>query len=439
MQASEVTLLRLHTKTSRGTATGEEQVELYNDEWFKQVREQHGIATQLLVGFDFEKGLQAGGGKGGDLMGFTECGRFLIKEVKPSDQESLLKYAQQYVEHVVNSDPNKASLLPLFYLHFKRTKTGDDFVVMNNFLPNPNNCPARDISGAEGVDWYDTLGIPLADEVKDPTKVKGWDLKYDLKGCMDDKTQARAGVKIEEVHKRFFKFWMFCGCGISKDRELYAEGKRRAYGSCFKVTSQQSQQIRRMIENDAHFCAKNNLMDHSLIIGQLSYPIEVVQAWDGDRIIGADKPGEITEGKFLFPKSAIRGQPYLSEYKGRVYALYIGVIDFLQEWNGVKKVAHCIKACCAPKPMSTVDPNEYAVQFKTLMDRFDGCAKEFVRSAEQDEAFTANDGDDLTDTMWFRGDWEEHEMDDVDAFVDQEYESQLQRSTSVYANKTQTL
>ena len=153
----------------------------------------------------------------------------------------------------------------------------------------------------------------------------------------------------------------------------------------------------------------------------------------------ADAHGEKPSGKFLFPKSAIKGQPYICQYDGRVYGLYIGVIDFLQEWNGTKKVAHCIKMCCAPKPMSTVDPDEYADQFKTLMDRFDGSADEFVRSTEQEEDFTANDGEDLTDTMWFRGDWDDNEVDDVDAFVDQEYESQLQRSTSVYKNKAQIL
>ena len=101
-----------------------------------------------------------------------KCGRW---QVKPSDQESLEKYAKKYVEHVVNTDHDKASLLPLFYLHFTRKKTGDDFVVMNNFLPSPKHCPGRDVVGASGVDWYDTLGIPLADEVPDTSQVSvGW-------------------------------------------------------------------------------------------------------------------------------------------------------------------------------------------------------------------------------------------------------------------------
>ena len=29
--------------------------------------------------------------------------------------------------------------------------------------------------------------------------VRGWDLKFDLKGCMDDKTQEKAGKDIVEV------------------------------------------------------------------------------------------------------------------------------------------------------------------------------------------------------------------------------------------------
>ena len=42
---------------------------------------------------------------------------------------------------------------------------------------------------------------------------------------------------------------------------------------------------------------------------------------------------------------------------------YIGIIDILQRWTASKKIAHGIKACCAPHPISTVPPASYARQF----------------------------------------------------------------------------
>jgi hypothetical protein len=48
--------------------------------------------------------------------------------------------------------------------------------------------------------------------------------------------------------------------------------------------------------------------------------------------------------------------------------MYFGVIDFLQRWTGGKKVAHVIKKIFAPRPISTVNPNAYARQFKEFFD-----------------------------------------------------------------------
>ena len=32
----------------------------------------------------------------------------------------------------------------------------------------------------------------------------------------------------------------------------------------------------------------------------------------------------------IFPRSVLRAQPYICEFDGRVVALYVGIIDFLQ-------------------------------------------------------------------------------------------------------------
>lgn len=56
-------------------------------------------------------------------------------------------------------------------------------------------------------------------------------------------------------------------------------------------------------------------------------------------------------------------EPILTEVSGEVWVYYVGIIDFLQMWTGGKQVAHIIKDCFAPHPISTLAPDPYAKQF----------------------------------------------------------------------------
>eukprot|EP01050_Picozoa_sp_SAG11_P002717 SAG11_NODE_141_length_14934_cov_4.821503_2_plen_160_part_00 len=69
-------------------------------------------------------------GKGGDLIGFSKDGLFVVKECTGSDQATLLHLAPALVRRFC-----RKSLIARFYLHFRRVSTGRDFVVMNNWIP----------------------------------------------------------------------------------------------------------------------------------------------------------------------------------------------------------------------------------------------------------------------------------------------------------------
>ena len=56
---------------STGFHVGGETVTTYNDEHYKKLRERWGLGDDFLATFDFTKNMKGGGGKGGDLMGFT--------------------------------------------------------------------------------------------------------------------------------------------------------------------------------------------------------------------------------------------------------------------------------------------------------------------------------------------------------------------------------
>ena len=170
---------------------GRKCTEVFNDEIFAKLRAMDGVSADVVASasdFDFSK-LAAGGGKGGQPLGFSQPNRrFIVKEMNGGDHAVLHDLAQDYVEHVTNGN---GSLLCRFYAHFKVDNT--IYVMMNNLLPP---------------------GVYTA--------------QYDLKGCDDDKTLLRDGHRIREVHKRFYNVGMrMRKSGWSPQRKLYHENKVR--------------------------------------------------------------------------------------------------------------------------------------------------------------------------------------------------------------------
>ena len=173
---------------------GRKCTEVFNDEIFAKLRAMDGVSADVVASasdFDFSK-LAAGGGKGGQPLGFSQPNRrFIVKEMNGGDHAVLHDLAQDYVEHVTNGN---GSLLCRFYAHFKVDNT--IYVMMNNLLPP---------------------GVYTA--------------QYDLKGCDDDKTLLRDGHRIREVHKRFYNVGMrMRKSGWSPQRKLYHENKVRERG-----------------------------------------------------------------------------------------------------------------------------------------------------------------------------------------------------------------
>ena len=126
--------------------------------------------------------LKDGGGKGGNLMAFTPCRRYLVKEVNTTDHSSVLKIATRYVEHILNESgaEHRDSLLARIFAHVRRPSTGKVYLVMNNWLP-----PMR---GGESE---------LADVAERATLCL-----YDLKGgTADDKTMVLDGQPLVSVRR----------------------------------------------------------------------------------------------------------------------------------------------------------------------------------------------------------------------------------------------
>mmetsp|Transcript_17851 Transcript_17851/g.28476 ORF Transcript_17851/g.28476 Transcript_17851/m.28476 type:complete len:95 (+) Transcript_17851:78-362(+) len=86
---------------------------------------------------------------------------------------------------------------------------------------------------------------------------------------------------------------------------------------------------------------------------------------DYSMIVGVHRPapGQAAAELAEHNAAALCSKPYAATHAGDTTIVYFGIIDFLQAWTGGKKCAHVIKACCAPPPISTVAPPQYARQF----------------------------------------------------------------------------
>lgn len=284
----------------------------HNADLYAEARAHFGVPDDFLSDFKFAS-LRASGGKGGDLLAFVGED-YIVKQVTGSDQELLEKraFVASHVEHVTGR-----SLIARVLLHFYVPQDGTpfsgfDYFVQSNWLPRRKNAKYAQV--------------------------------YDLKGSMDDKTLVRNGRKIPEIHKRCWHVNKWSKCCWKPDRHDYYAGKQHAYNAFFHIPAAAKAEVMEQIEKDAKWFMEKGLMDYSLVVGVIE--------------------GRAGQTKEEFPAGAPgSNQPWIFHCGGVTIAYYMGIIDYLQEWTGGKKVAMMIKRPIAPQPQSTVPPIPYGERF----------------------------------------------------------------------------
>eukprot|EP00756_Hemistasia_phaeocysticola_P052567 Hpha_TRINITY_DN27822_c0_g1::TRINITY_DN27822_c0_g1_i1::g.193995::m.193995 len=303
---------------------GQEEVLLVEEGYFGPLRQWLGVPDDFLKdNVDFKK-VAPGGGKGGDSMCLSLCGRWLVKELGVNDSVTLCdeSFLSAYTRYLMQEGTQ--SLLARIVCVFMRKVDSQYFHVMNNWLP-------------QNLRWSKLL---------------------DLKGNRDDKLLVSDGEPVAQIHKRFWMMSWLLGESapclsscfpVPVDRQIYADGKKQAFDCPFHVTPASRSAIIGQLQRDTNFLASRNLMDYSLIAGMLRISADA----------SAPKPG--------------RGDVYANPLCGgrgtSAWWHYLGIIDFLQSYNCRKKLAHVVKVIFAPKPISTVNPNEYAHQFVKSFER----------------------------------------------------------------------
>jgi hypothetical protein len=100
---------------------GEHDMPTFNDAHFAKIRAFYGVPADFIdASFSFALKAQGGnmsegGGKGGNLMGFTADRGYIIKELNKTDHATLLSVAADYAEHMCHED---GTLLCRILAHF---------------------------------------------------------------------------------------------------------------------------------------------------------------------------------------------------------------------------------------------------------------------------------------------------------------------------------
>ena len=193
------------------------------------------------------------------------------------------------------------------------------------------------------------------------------------------------------VHRRWYQFPCVTTCDKTcfPHRTDYKEGKTRAREQIFTLTPAQKQHVEALVTRDVDFLMESGLMDYSLMVGvkyrQLT-PQESLLPTNGQVDSKSHLSyGEVPYGNLTMPLRCVlessEARPSHTDGNLQTVALgngivaeyWIGIIDFLQEWNYKKECAHWIKIFECDK--STVHPQDYGVRFRErLKERLSGDA-----------------------------------------------------------------
>eukprot|EP00931_Biecheleriopsis_adriatica_P026680 TRINITY_DN16201_c0_g1_i2.p1 TRINITY_DN16201_c0_g1~~TRINITY_DN16201_c0_g1_i2.p1 ORF type:complete len:364 (+),score=70.87 TRINITY_DN16201_c0_g1_i2:35-1126(+) len=315
------------------------QVEVWNDSLFQRLRKLHGVSEEFLnhkvtqeeaVNFKAPRA-ETKNGKGGQAQFDSSCGRFVVKLLSSDDHKTLLEMARPLVERMLSGP----SLLCPIYMHFTDPEADRHYIAMRNL-----------------------------------TQVGPFSVKYDLKGCADDKTLEVNDKLITPVRKRWFSPHMWCQCAWNADRWQYYEGKVRARALRLGLAPAQRDEVVRLIASDAEWLVGQGVMDYSLLLAVRRLPPDVAKA------CGAGEPLPMAEAAST-DLAGVRRWAMLDTRTGHLVVITCGIIDFLQPWTPAKKVAECIKILESNK--ATVPPPSYGQRF----------ARHFEERLEQDDALKA--------------------------------------------------
>lgn len=227
------------------------EIEVWNDELFSRLREDHGVENNFLAGLRLGAQLPKIS-KGKEPLFRTDDEEFIIKAMNIADHESMLDLTNDYVTRCL-----EGSLLCPIYLHFRfAVRTGRRFSKRG---PSKADLEAEEHS--EHLEWIAFIAMRNL-----TPNVGTWRARYDLKGCDDDKTLENEGQRIKAIHRRFWHFW-YARPLWSEERWVYWHSKQDAKQFRLPMPPRCQRELVATLERDTQWLISQGLMDYSLLVG----------------------------------------------------------------------------------------------------------------------------------------------------------------------------
>ena len=285
------------------------QFGIRSDEYLKSI----GINTFKNAFFDklYLMLSETSSGKSGSFFFHSADGKYMLKTIKKKEFEVLMNILPQYYGYVVN---NSNTLLTRYYgLHQMKCYKDKKFI-------------------------YDIYIIVFNNvfDIENPELIKN---KYDLKGSTYNRITSQRSI-LKGAAK--------------KDLNLIREGTKIYLDSKIK------DKVLFQISKDIDFLSQNKIIDYSLLVG-------IIKEDDDD--IG-HKPlfeNSLME-KSKVTKNLIHSRTFIESSNKQTH-YYIGIIDTLTHFGGLKKTEFVAKRVFQGKGISCVPPVQYRKRFYEFSEK----------------------------------------------------------------------
>ncbi|MQM13397.1 hypothetical protein Taro_046323 [Colocasia esculenta] len=314
-------------------------------------------------------------GKSGSVFFLSQDDRFMIKTLRKSEVQVLLRMLPNYYHHV-RTDENTL-ITKFFGLHRVKPSSGQKFrfVVMGNMFCTELRIHRRyDLKGSRLGRSIDKI------EIDENTTLKDLDLKYCFylqPSWRDDLLkQIETDSKFLET-QRIMDYSLLLGVHYRAPQHLQSQAhyRRSTTGDGLAVLSEEDAQ------DDDIFNYPQGLVliprrneENSVIVGPHIRGSRLRASAAGDEEVDLLLPGTARLQIQLGVNMPARAEPLPAEDESQLLpepcdvVLYLGIIDILQEYNMSKKIEHAYKSFQFDSlSISAVDPTLYASRFKSFI------------------------------------------------------------------------
>ncbi|KAJ7746586.1 hypothetical protein B0H16DRAFT_1321020 [Mycena metata] len=318
-------------------------------------------------------------GKSGSFFYFSRDYRFIIKTIHHSEHKFLLSILKDYHQHIKN---NPHTLLSRFYgLHRVKLPRGNKihFVIMNNLFP-----PHRDVHETFDLKGS-TVGreYPEAKAATNPRAVLK-DLNWINRGKMLELGPEKRALLTEQLRRdaellrKIHVMDYSLLIGIHKMERGNRDNVRRNTLKVFSPDIPNGMTRRAAAAN-----AKGGTSPEAIAMRRAMRESDPKRLGHGKGTIRLPEEDTGDRRDFLFyqDEGGLRATDEANDPLDKIY--YLGVIDILTPYSGLKKLEHFWKGLSADRhKISPVEPGEYA-------DRFFSFMKAIMRGGGGGERFKA--------------------------------------------------